>query len=143
MQYNRGATRMGYHTHYVADGGKARVILNVLLTPADITENQPMLELLFRTRFRWRARVQRVTGDAKYGTKEIVAAVEKAAIGAYISIADFEKVGPHHGTSRFVYESEKDLYGAPGGSLAPVTHSYTERLRASTGPIPRAATPAP
>jgi hypothetical protein len=44
MQYKRGATRMGYHTHYVVDGGKARVILNVLVTPADVTENQPMLE---------------------------------------------------------------------------------------------------
>src|SRR5829696_6255463 len=90
MQYKRGATRMGYHTHYVVDGGKARVILNVLVTPADATENQPMLDLLFRTRFRWRARVRRVTGDAKYGTKEIVAAVEKASIRAYISMADFE-----------------------------------------------------
>ena len=32
MQHKRGATRMGYHAHYVVDGGKARVILNVLVT---------------------------------------------------------------------------------------------------------------
>jgi hypothetical protein len=44
---------MGYHAHYVVDGGKARVILNVLVTPADVMENQPMLDLLWRTRFRW------------------------------------------------------------------------------------------
>jgi hypothetical protein len=77
MQHKRGATRMGYHAHYVVDGGKARVILNVLVTPADVTENQPMLDLLWRTAFRWRARVRRVTGDSKYGTKENVAAVER------------------------------------------------------------------
>jgi Transposase DDE domain len=65
MQYKRGATRMGYHAHYVVDGGKARVILQTLVTPADVTENQTMLDLLFRTRFRWRARVRRVTGDAR------------------------------------------------------------------------------
>src|SRR5215211_2600744 len=33
MQHKRGATRMGYHAHYVVDGGKTRVILNVLVTP--------------------------------------------------------------------------------------------------------------
>jgi Transposase domain (DUF772)/Transposase DDE domain len=64
MQHKRGTTRMGYHAHYVVDGGKARVILNVLVTPADVTENQPMLDLLFRTIFRWRVKVRRVTGDA-------------------------------------------------------------------------------
>jgi hypothetical protein len=78
---------MGYHAHYVVDGGKARVILQALVTPADVTENQPMLDLLFRTRFRWRARVRRVTGDSKYGTKEIIAAVEKAGVRAYVSIS--------------------------------------------------------
>ena len=95
MQCKRGASRMGYHAHYVVDGGKARVILNVLLTPADVTENRPMLDLLFRTIFRWRARVRRVTGDATYGTKESVAAVEKAGIRAYVSMADFENRSPY------------------------------------------------
>ena len=129
MQHKKGATRMGYHAHYVVDGGKARVILNVLVTPADVTENQPMLDLLFRTRFRWRARVRRVTGDSKYGTKEIVAAVEKASIRAYVSMADFETKSSYYGASRFVYEPEKDLYRCPQGEpLRLYTHSYTERL---------------
>jgi hypothetical protein len=95
MQHKRGASRMGYHAHYVVDGGKARVILNVLVTPADVTENQPMLDLLWRTIFRWRARVRRLTGDATYGTKDIVAAVEKASIRAYVSMADFEGRSPY------------------------------------------------
>ena len=129
MQHKKGATRMGYHTHYVVDGGKARVILNVLVTPADVTENQPMLDLLFRTRFRWRARVRRVTGDATYGTKEIVAGVEEAGIRAYVSMTDFEKMGRYHGPSRFDYDAERDLYRCPqGASLRLYTHSYTERL---------------
>jgi transposase len=129
MQHKRGTTRMGYHAHYVVDGGKARVILNVLVTPADVTENQPMLDLLWRTIFRWQARVRRVTGDAKYGTKEIVATVEKASIRAYVSMVDFEKKSPYFGSSRFVYDAEGDLYRCPrGASLRLYTHSYTERL---------------
>jgi transposase len=129
MQHKKGASRMGYHAHYVVDGGKARVILNVLVTPADVTENQPMLDLLWRTRFRWGARVRRVTGDAKYGTKEIVANVEKAGVRAYVSMADFEGRSPYYGASRFVYDAEQDLYVCPRGeSLRLYTHSYTERL---------------
>ena len=89
--YRRLEGRLGYRAHYVVDGGNARVILNVLVTPADVTENQPMLDVLWRTSFRWRARVRRVTGDAKYGTRENVAAVEKAGVRAYVSMADFEK----------------------------------------------------
>ena len=129
MQHKRGASRMGYHAHYVVDGGKARVILNVLVTPADVTENQPMLDLLWRTSFRFRARVRRVTGDSTYGTKEIIAAVEKASIRAYLSMADFESRSPYYGSSRFVYDAEQDLYNClQGEPLRLYTHSYTERL---------------
>ena len=120
---------MGYQAHYVVDGGKARVILNVLVTPAQVSENQPMLDLLWRTAFRWRARVRRVTGDAKYGTKEIVAAVEEAGIRAYVSVTDSEKDRPYYATSRFVYDAEGDLYRCPRGEpLRLYTHSYTEKL---------------
>ena len=83
MQRKRkGASRLGYLTHYVVDGGKARVILDVLVAPAEVTENLPMLELLFRSRFRWRLWPRSVTGDAAYGTVENVAGVEKAGIRA-------------------------------------------------------------
>jgi transposase len=94
MQRKGGATRLGYQAHYVADGGKARVILNVLVTPAQVIENLPMLDLLWRTAFRWGARVRRVTADATYGTKEIVAAVEGAGIRAYVTMTDSEKSAP-------------------------------------------------
>jgi transposase len=77
------ASRLGYLTHYVVDGGKARVILDVLVTPAEVTENLPMVELLFRSCFRWRLRPRSVTGDGAYGTKENIAAIEKAGIRAY------------------------------------------------------------
>ena len=49
---DKGASGLGYLTHYMVDGGRARVILDVLVTPAEVTEHLPMLELLFRSRFR-------------------------------------------------------------------------------------------
>ena len=128
MQHKRGATRMGYHAHYVVDGGKARVILNVLLTPADVTENQPMLDLLFRTRFRWRARVRRVTGDATYGTKEIIAAVEKAGVRAYVSMADFEQKSPYPtGRAGSSTTPNETSTGAPKGNPYAFTPTPTPR----------------
>ena len=67
---------LGYHTHYVVDGGKARVILEVLVTPSEVMDNQPMLDLLWRTRFRWKLWPRHVTGDRKYGTEDNLVAIE-------------------------------------------------------------------
>lgn len=70
-------SHLGYYTHYVVDGGKSRIILNALVTPFEVTENAPMLDLLWRTSFLWRIRPQQVTGDTAYGTTENIAAVER------------------------------------------------------------------
>lgn len=112
---NEGASRLGYLTHYVVDGGKARVILEVLVTPAEVTENLPMLELLFRSRFRWRLRPRYITGDAAYGTVENVAAVEKAGIRAYMVLPRHDERTPLFAKNEFVYDTEKDLYICPRG----------------------------
>ncbi len=115
MQRKKGSSRLGYLTHYVVDGGKARIILDALVTPAEVTENLPMLDLLFRSRFRWRLRPHSVTGDAAYGTTENVAAVEKAGIRAYIVLPKHDERGPLFGKNEFTYDAEKDLYTCPQG----------------------------
>src|SRR5216684_5036369 len=68
---------MGYHTHYMVDGGKARIILMALVTPSEVMDNQPMLDLLWRVRFRWKLWPRQVTGDRKYGTEHNIAAIER------------------------------------------------------------------
>ncbi|MCA1717029.1 MAG: IS1182 family transposase [Actinobacteria bacterium] len=129
MQHKKkGSSRLGYLTHYVVDGGKARVILDALVTPAEVTENLPMLELLFRSRFRWRLRPHSVTGDAAYGTVENVAAVEKAGIRAYIVLPNHDERGPLLSMNEFVYDAEKDLYIClQGETLRRQGHDYKER----------------
>ena len=114
-QKKKGASRLGYQTHYVVDGGKARVILDVLVTPAELTENLPMLEMLFRSRFRWRLHPRSVTGDATYGTRENIAAIEKASIRAYTALADQEKRTSVFTIEAFEYDPERDLYTCPAG----------------------------
>ena len=56
MMLTKGGSHLGYQTHYVVDGGKARIILGVLVAPSEVSENKPMLDLLWRARFRWKLR---------------------------------------------------------------------------------------
>jgi transposase len=46
MAHKKGGLRFGYHDHYAVDGGKARIILEVLVTPADVMESLPFLDML-------------------------------------------------------------------------------------------------
>ncbi len=86
-----GPTVLGYQTHYVVDGGRARIILHALTTPGDVRESQPMLDLLWRVRFRWRVRPERAVGNSEFGTVENIMALEDAGIRAYFPLADTER----------------------------------------------------
>ena len=91
MRLKGGGTHLGYQTHYVVDGGKRRIIVGVLVTPGEVMENQPMLDLVWRARFRWRLQPEQVTGDTTYGTMENIAALETAGIRAYVPLPDWEE----------------------------------------------------
>ena len=55
MQSSTGGNAMlGYRDHYTVDGGKARIILSALVTPASITDNTPLLDLVDWVRSRWK-----------------------------------------------------------------------------------------
>jgi transposase len=110
-------SHLGYYTHYVVDGGKARIILNALVTPFEVTENAPMLDLLWRTRFQWKLHPKQVTGDTAYGTTENIAAVERAGIRAYVPLTGAGKARPFFSKEEFAYDPERDLYQCPAGEI--------------------------
>jgi transposase len=110
-------SHLGYHVHYVVDGGKARIILNALVTPFEVTENAPMLDLLWRSTFRWKLHPKQVTGDTAYGTTQNIAAVESAGIRAYVPLTGAGKAGPHFSKEEFAYDPEQDLYRCPAGEI--------------------------
>jgi transposase len=117
MRLKGGGTHLGYHTHYVVDGGKARIILQVLVTPSEVMDNQPMRDLIFRTRFRWKLRPRFVTGDTKYGTIENIKALEDAGIRAYVPLPDWEERYEVWSASHFRYEPQADQYRCPQGQI--------------------------
>jgi hypothetical protein len=110
-------SHLGYQAHCVVDGGKARVILGVPVAPFEVTENKPMLDMLWRTVFRWRLRPRRVTGDSAYGTVENISAIEKAGIGAYVALKGAGQGRPFFGKDEFSYDPGRDLYTCPAGEL--------------------------
>lgn len=104
---------LGYHDHYVVDGGKARIILTTLVTPAEVQDNQPAVDLLWRTRFRWKLRPRQITGDTKYGTVENVVAIEREGIRAYVPLSAAGQRPGFFSEQDFRYESSSDTYLCP------------------------------
>ena len=135
MPHGEGRTRLGYQDHYVVDGGKARIILTALVTPAEVQENQAALDLLWRARFRWKLRPRQVTGDTKYGTTENITAIEREGIRAYVPLS---AVGQRVGMYReqdFAYDAAADIYHCPGGqTLRFLSHCRNTQRRIYAAP---------
>jgi transposase len=108
-------TALGYHDHYVVDGGKARIILAAFVTPADVMENVPMCDLLWRVCFRRKLRPHHVTGDTTYGTVENIVAIERQEIRAYVPLSAAGYRAGMFGDTDFVYDPPTYGYRCPGG----------------------------
>jgi transposase len=131
IMLSKDGAHLGYQTHYVVDGGKARIILAALVAPAEVMENQPMLDLVFRACFRWKLRPRQVTGDRKYGTEENIVALERQHIRAYLALPDPDHRTPFFSSDRFRYVADRDVYLCPAGKelhFAP-WHSTERSLR--------------
>jgi transposase len=115
-QHNHGV-HLRYRDHYLVDGGKARIILGVLVSAADVMENMPFLDMVWRACFRWKLRPRSATGDTTYGSVEIIRALEDAGIRAYVPITDWDKRTSFFGREAFSYNAETDQYTCPNGAI--------------------------
>jgi transposase len=125
----RATSRLGYNAHYVVFGGKACVILSALVVPADVKDNLPMLDLLWRTCFRWGLRPHHLTGDSIYGSLQNIKAVEDAGIRAFVPVRDWTHNAPGSFSKKdFRYDEGQNLYVCPEGEeLQHIGNSYTQR----------------
>jgi transposase len=130
-----GGTHLGYHDHYVVDGGKARIILTALVTPAEVQDNQPALDLLWHTRFRWKLRPRHVTGDTKYGTVENIVGVEDQQMRAYFPLSEVGQRPGQFPVHAFIYDVTSDSCRCPGGeTLRFLSQSDTTQRRIYQAP---------
>jgi transposase len=114
MRTGDGCTRLGYQDHYVVDGGRARIILGVLVAPAEVQENQPALDLVWRARFRWHLHLRQVTGDTKYGSAENIVALEDQHVRAYVPLSAAGHKPGRFADTDFHYDPVTDAYQCPG-----------------------------
>ena len=109
--------KLGYHDHYVVDGGKARIILAAFVTPADVQDNQVMLDLLDRVRFRYHLPVRRAIADSKYGTGPNLQALEERGIQAYIPLPEYDRTSPFFRQQDFTFDQAANGYRCPAGTV--------------------------
>jgi transposase len=129
--HTKGPLDMGYRTHFVVDGGKARIIQTVLVTPAEVMDNQPMLDLLWHTCFRRHLWPHQVTGDSRFGTEANLVAIEGQGIRAYIPVPDMDHRTAYFSADAFSYDAERDVYVCPAGKALRFdqAHSTARQLR--------------
>jgi transposase len=124
-----GSAVLGYRDHYVVDGGKARIVLSALVTPASITDNTPMLDLLDWVRTRWRLKPKLAVGDAKYGTVPNIVDLEERGIKACLPMSDFSQRNKYYPAKHFHYDRKKDRYICPQGqALTSYARRQTEQV---------------
>ena len=122
-RFNGDRAKLGYHTHYVVDGGKSRIILAALTTPSSIMDNTPMLDLARWVRFRWQLNPEIAVGDSKYGTIHNISELEKDGIRAYTPITNLNIRTKHYTMNDFYYNEEQNHYICPEGHLLPLWSS--------------------
>jgi Transposase DDE domain len=89
------------------------------VTPADVMENVPLRDLLWRVCCRRTVRPSQVTGDTTYGTVENIVALEEAGIWAFFPLPDFEHRTAVSGRAAFTDDGERDEYRCPQGQPLP------------------------
>ena len=88
-----------------------------------------MLDLLWRTCFRWRLWPDQVTGDPTYGTADIIGALEHQRIRPSVPLPDLDQRTEFFGQRAFRYEAERDVYICPAGAeLSPHSSGSTDRF---------------
>jgi IS5 family transposase len=115
MTMRDGRSVLGYHGHYLVDGGKARIILHALVTTGDVAENNVFADQLHRTMFRRKLRSRRVIADAKYATATNIRTLEEAGIRAYVPLPEWDKSSSRFKRAAFTYEPNENVYRCPQG----------------------------
>ncbi len=117
--------------------------MGALVAPSEVNENRPMLDLLWRTCFRWHLRSHHATADTMYGTRENVAVLERGEVRAYVGMPNREFSNKKRfPVGVFRYHSEKGAYTCSANEPLPFRTQDSARRGASTGPTPKPATPA-
>ena len=120
----RKPSHLGYHTHYIVDGGKKRIILGALVTPANIQDNYPMLDFIRWVHFRWQIKPRIAVGDSKYGTTDNIVALFEEKILPFTPRANYRSTQKLYPADMFRYDPEQDIYYCPQDQILKKVGQY-------------------
>ena len=106
---------------YGADGGRARLILAALVTPARIQDNTPMVEGDRWGRFRWTLQPSMAVGDAKEGSVPKIVGRQTEGIRPYWAPPDFTKRSNGSALEAVRYDRPLNGYGGSPGHCLPLS----------------------
>lgn len=122
----RTASHLGYHTHYVVDGGRNRIILGALVTPTNIQDNYPMLDFIRWLRFRWQVNPTIAVGDSKYGTTDNIVALFQEQILPFTPRANYRSSDKFYSADMFRYDPQQDVYYCPQEQILKKVGQYKD-----------------
>lgn len=132
--------KLGYHDHYVVDGGRARIILSAFVTPADVQDNQVMLDLLDRVQFRSHLHVHHVVADSKYATGKNLRALAERGIRAFMPVVEYDRSSPFFRQPDFTFDAATATYRCPQGqTLVFRGNNYVSGVRTYQASTPECA----
>jgi transposase len=119
MRKGAEAARPRYKNHRAVDD-QCGVITAVETTPADINENEKLLDLVQQHETNTGEKVRTVVGDAQYGTNDNFATCQQRGIRSHMADlrATYSNDAPTRGIFRetdFQYDAEADSYICPAG----------------------------
>jgi transposase len=117
MTLRDGRSVLGYQTHYLVDGGRARIILHALVTPGDVTETNVLMDQLHRVVFRRKIRPRRLIADAKYASATNIRTLEDEGIHAYVPLPEWDKSSALFKQAAFTYDRDRNVYRCPQGEV--------------------------
>lgn len=120
LMQRKGGSHFGSQTHSVVDGGNARILLAAVVTPSDVLEHQPLLDLLWRVRFRWKLHPRQFTGDPTSGAAENLVAWEEPLLRASVPWSDCEQRADGFGQRDFRCVAPREVSLGPNEAEWPL-----------------------
>jgi transposase len=122
-----------YKTHLGVDGGRARLITAVEVTPGEVADEHLLDRLLKEHAGATGRTVAEVVADTKYGTHENYVALERQGIRASIPPHSTTSDRGDFSAARFTYEFAADRFRCPAGQV--LTRQGSSRTAGAAGGI--------
>lgn len=107
-------TMLAYSDHLSVDS-QERIITGVLATPADVSDNKPLVSMIERQREKFGFRPRKVSADKKYAAGKNFKELAEMGIEAFIPVQKHVNKKGLFGQEKFSYNSKEDVFACPQG----------------------------